>query len=555
MTSVVAVVRRGDTRWVYLDAGRLHRTGRDPGRGDPLPAARPAPTADRPGRACSPGRPATAPTCSTSSSPGAAAARARRGRPRPAARRPAPTPPATRRSASTASRRCRPGSSGDDAVARTGPAATYAGCWPATRWRRSACRCPGRCCCSWCGSGPAADRRGPAARARRRGPDAALRRAVLGGRTARRPLRARPHRPAHPGSPGWCSWASSRRRCAPGPARLAVLAASAAVAAGTPAYPALAAAMPRAAGPARRRATDLLVTVEVAAFVVGPALGGLLLAPWTRPGCRWSPSSARWPPCCWCTACGCRARSGPPGRRGPGRSCGRRRGPGVPRAIATVALLNAVLAATGMALLPLAAEDWSGGYGPATAVLGFGAVAAPLLWRLGGSPGARARAGLVLLAAALAALPLSPALGWALPSLAVAGAAAVHVEGAVTETLQDAVPDEHRAGDPRADRQRDGRRRPAGLAAGALAGHRARGPGAPGTAGAAAAGCAAGAVRRDPETPRPPGRGSRSSGTARRGGRRGTLSRRRRSPAPARGRSRRPPRPRARWWSAAAPRG
>ena len=64
---------------------------------------------------------------------------------------------------------------------------------------------------------------------------------------------------------------------------VAVLAASAAVAAGTPAYPPLAAAMPRAAGAARRRATDLLVTVEVAAFVVGPALGGLLLASRTRP--------------------------------------------------------------------------------------------------------------------------------------------------------------------------------------------------------------------------------------------------------------------------------
>src|SRR4051794_28009351 len=59
---------------------------------------------------------------------------------------------------------------------------------------------------------------------------------------------------------------------------LAVALASLAVAAGTPAYPALAAAMPSAAGPSRRRATDLLVMIEVASFVVGPALGGLLLA-------------------------------------------------------------------------------------------------------------------------------------------------------------------------------------------------------------------------------------------------------------------------------------
>ena len=62
-----------------------------------------------------------------------------------------------------------------------------------------------------------------------------------------------------------------------------MLTATAAIAAGTPAYPALAAAMPDLAGAARRRATDTLVTIEVASFVVGPALGGLMLAPATRP--------------------------------------------------------------------------------------------------------------------------------------------------------------------------------------------------------------------------------------------------------------------------------
>ena len=41
--------------------------------------------------------------------------------------------------------------------------------------------------------------------------------------------------------------------------------------------------MPRLAGPAKRRATEVLVTIEVAAWVVGPALGGLLLLPVTRP--------------------------------------------------------------------------------------------------------------------------------------------------------------------------------------------------------------------------------------------------------------------------------
>lgn len=63
----------------------------------------------------------------------------------------------------------------------------------------------------------------------------------------------------------------------------AVVAASLAIACGTPAYPAVAAAMPQLAGPFRRRATEALVTVESAAWVVGPALGGLLLVPATRP--------------------------------------------------------------------------------------------------------------------------------------------------------------------------------------------------------------------------------------------------------------------------------
>ncbi len=66
---------------------------------------------------------------------------------------------------------------------------------------------------------------------------------------------------------------------------LGVLAAALAVLGGTPTYPAIAAALPGLAGANRARATELLVTIEVSAWVVGPALGGLLLAqslrPWT----------------------------------------------------------------------------------------------------------------------------------------------------------------------------------------------------------------------------------------------------------------------------------
>ena len=64
---------------------------------------------------------------------------------------------------------------------------------------------------------------------------------------------------------------------------VAVVAAAFAVAVGTPTYPAIAASIPTVAGPHRARATELLVTVEVSSWVVGPALGGLMLAPSLRP--------------------------------------------------------------------------------------------------------------------------------------------------------------------------------------------------------------------------------------------------------------------------------
>jgi hypothetical protein len=101
-----------------------------------------------------------------------------------------------------------------------------------------------------------------------------------------------------------------------------------------------------------------------------------------------------------------------------------------------------------MVLLPLAGQHWAGGagYGPALAVLGFGALGAPLLWWLGRTTASRTRLGLVLFGLTIALLPLTTAVGWALVPLAVAGAATVHVEGALTETIQDGVPDTVRAG-------------------------------------------------------------------------------------------------------------
>jgi predicted MFS family arabinose efflux permease len=122
-----------------------------------------------------------------------------------------------------------------------------------------------------------------------------------------------------------------------------------------------------------------------------------------------------------------------------------RRSVGVPRAILTVGLLNGVLAGVAIALLPLA-EDRGPGYGTATAWFGFGALGAPLLGRLGRSAASRTRLGLLTLAGALALVPLLPHHLGVLVVLAIAGAAAVHVEGAVTEVIHDRVPDTRRAG-------------------------------------------------------------------------------------------------------------
>ena len=57
----------------------------------------------------------------------------------------------------------------------------------------------------------------------------------------------------------------------------AVVLSALAVAVSTPAYPALVSGLPKLAD-ARERTTEWLVTIEVSSFVVGPAVGGLLLS-------------------------------------------------------------------------------------------------------------------------------------------------------------------------------------------------------------------------------------------------------------------------------------
>lgn len=230
----------------------------------------------------------------------------------------------------------------------------------------------------------------------------------------------------------------------------AVLTAAVAVAVATPAYPALAAGIPGIAEGQGRRATDLLVTIEVGSFVVGPALGGLLLQPATRPAVpalavacllvalvAWRGVSLPAP-----------VRPGGTGARSAGVAVLLRHSAPVRAAVMLVALVNLVLAATALTLLPLAEASWGAGgsaYGLATGALGFGALAAPLLARIGRDGTRRIRAGLLLMVGCGLAVTLTPAVAPALVPLALAGAAAVVVESAATGLIQEHAPDEVRA--------------------------------------------------------------------------------------------------------------
>ncbi len=229
----------------------------------------------------------------------------------------------------------------------------------------------------------------------------------------------------------------------------AVAACTLSVAVGTPAYPAQVAAMPGIAGPQRLRATDLLVTIEVAAFVVGAALGGFLLHPATREVLPWLPAAMTVVALVLLGHVSMpapRRSHGDEARPSPYRAL--RRAPGAIRAIAVMAAINLVISLVAVALLPLAVDSWASdaaGYGIATGVLGFAALGAPLLRRLGGSSQASIVWGLCLMAAGLLLVIPVPSLAWSLAPLALAGAAAVSVEAGATAVLQENVRDEVRA--------------------------------------------------------------------------------------------------------------
>lgn len=234
---------------------------------------------------------------------------------------------------------------------------------------------------------------------------------------------------------------------------VAVSAACLAVACGTPAYPAIAAAMPalaRSAGLDARRATDVLVTVEAGAWVVGPALGGLLLWPATR---GWVPTVAA-----LLTLASLAFVLGLE-LAGPGDSADRAPGPGlvasvrsqpqVLRALAVVGLVNVALSALAVILLPLSREVWGhgeSGFGAATACLGFGALAAPLLGWVVADPAPRRILALLTMATSICSLGWWAGPGPALPLLAVIGACIVVVESTVTQTIQEQMHERHLAG-------------------------------------------------------------------------------------------------------------
>ena len=211
------------------------------------------------------------------------------------------------------------------------------------------------------------------------------------------------------------------------------------------------------------------MTAEVTSFVVGPAIGGLMLAPAARP---FVPVlSAVLVLAAVAVFRGVEmpapTRSGAPGSAlGVARTMARSRP--LVHALAAVCTVSLVCSAAALVLLPLAEEVWGRGetgFGIATAAFGFGGLAGPLM----APPGAgrrrqrgldrrlRRRARCVLVA-------LSPGLAWALLPLALVGAAAVQVEAMATATFQRATPDRHRASVLGIGRHRHRGGRPAGLA-------------------------------------------------------------------------------------------
>ena len=224
---------------------------------------------------------------------------------------------------------------------------------------------------------------------------------------------------------------------------VAVVLAALTVAAGTPSYPAGVAVLPRLAGDRTGPLTNLLVTVEVAAFMVGPAVGGLLLGFGYGGGSVALAAGLALP--AWLLL---RGLPSPEVGRVPTEVRQSRLAtvlgtPGVPAAIAVVALHNFVESALGVGLLSLSHEHWrsgDAGFGLGTAALGVGSLAAPLLAAV-----LRMRGSMLVAAGSLGLAGVVPGLAAAAGPLVLAGASGTVVECVGTEVLQRSLPDRVRA--------------------------------------------------------------------------------------------------------------
>ncbi len=217
------------------------------------------------------------------------------------------------------------------------------------------------------------------------------------------------------------------------------------VAAGVPAFPSLAALVPGVATDPDKT-TDTLVTCEISAFVVGPAVGGLLLI--------FGPavSVAACVPLIVAAMLVLPTRMDEPiANAGRDRLTGGVREvlavPQVRRAILTVMALNAVLGVLGVALLSITEQHWQGSlteFGWATAVLGFASLAAPVLLvalrRVPPVVSAQLAVVLPLLGVAMAPSWLAGVL-----PLALLGAGLTVVECQTTRMLQRWAPPRHTA--------------------------------------------------------------------------------------------------------------
>lgn len=229
----------------------------------------------------------------------------------------------------------------------------------------------------------------------------------------------------------------------------ATVAATLAVSLGTPAFPSMAGLLP-SGGPHAERTTGWLVTVEVSAFAVGPALGGLLLG--------WFGGA----PVGWVTL-GLAGLGGLLllGVTEPARSAVDEIPPRLSEGLATVlrnrtvvgaigaiAVVNGVLGALGVALLVVAERSWASGedvFGYATAALGFGALLTPLGLRLLSGTLGRSWVNAAVMGLPLLAVALAPTWMLGLVPLVLVGLGATLVECRTTRVLQNAAPARYRS--------------------------------------------------------------------------------------------------------------